>query len=177
MEAKLRETFATFGIPEQVVCDNGPNLVAKSLKNFYRYNGIKIITAPAYHPRSNGAAENMVKTFKNKIKTALDDRSNVSTSLNTLVNRFLMSYKNMVHCATIKTPAELIIRGKVRTRMQMLTESAKDNERNEESQRITAQNNQIKYYGGRKRQLIVGKTVMIRSYTDKQKKGGKRHVS
>lgn len=52
----------------------------------------------------------------------------------------------------------------------MLTESAKDNERNEESQRITAQNNQIKYYGGRKRQLIVGKTVMIRSYTDKQKK-------
>ena len=39
----LRETFARFGIPEQLVSDNGPQLVSEELKIFHNRNSVKHI--------------------------------------------------------------------------------------------------------------------------------------
>lgn len=35
-EKRMRETFSRFGLPEIVVSDNGPQLVPKELKNFFK---------------------------------------------------------------------------------------------------------------------------------------------
>lgn len=88
---KLRECFARFGIPKTLVTDNGTQFVSSQTKTFLDRNGIKQVTTPVASPSSNGQAENWVKTFKNKLKTALSDVENKNESLNTLICRFLLS--------------------------------------------------------------------------------------
>ncbi|CAB4045415.1 integrase core domain, partial [Paramuricea clavata] len=54
---KLREIFATHGLPATVVSDNG-------IEEFMKRNGIKHIKVSPYHPASNGQAERAVRIFK-----------------------------------------------------------------------------------------------------------------
>ena len=59
----LRDLFR-FGIPEQIVSDNGVQLVSEEFQAFIRSNGIGHITSAAYHPATNSLAERAVQTFK-----------------------------------------------------------------------------------------------------------------
>ncbi|CAH1380427.1 unnamed protein product [Tenebrio molitor] len=66
LEEKLRDCFARWGIPKLLVSDNGRSLVATPTEEFLRRNKIQHRTSPPFHPQSNGAAENSVKTFKTR---------------------------------------------------------------------------------------------------------------
>lgn len=55
---------------------------SKEFQNlFVEKNGIKHITSPPYHPSSNGAAENSVKTVKNCIRKALGKGNSLNLNL------------------------------------------------------------------------------------------------
>lgn len=60
----LRSTFARFGLPVELVSDQGPPFTSSEFRSFLTNNGIKQTFSPAYHPASNGAAENAVKLCK-----------------------------------------------------------------------------------------------------------------
>ena len=60
----LRRIFATFGLPEVVVTDNGPSLVSDEFEAWLKRNGIRHKTSPPYHPATNGLAERAVQTVK-----------------------------------------------------------------------------------------------------------------
>ena len=62
---KLRSVFATYGIPEVLVSDNGSVFTSAEFDEFVRRNGIKHLTSAPYHPASNGLAERAVQTVKN----------------------------------------------------------------------------------------------------------------
>ena len=62
--AVLRCVFASFGLPEQIVSDNGLQFVAHEFAEFLRVNGVKHIRVAPYHPSSNGALERLVQSFK-----------------------------------------------------------------------------------------------------------------
>ncbi len=48
---ELRSVFSRFGIPQQLVSDNGPQLVSEEFQSFLRVNGIQHIrSAPYHHP-------------------------------------------------------------------------------------------------------------------------------
>ena len=61
---ELRRLFATYGLPEQLVTDNGPQFVSQEFSSFMKSNGIKHIKTSPYHPASNGAVERFVQTLK-----------------------------------------------------------------------------------------------------------------
>ena len=61
---KLRCSFAIFGLPVELVSDNGPPFKSETFKMFCNANGISHITSPPYHPPSNGLAERGVQTVE-----------------------------------------------------------------------------------------------------------------
>ena len=60
----LHSLFARYGLPEEVVSDNGPQLASEEFSQFPKQNGVKFTRVPPYHPASNGAAERSVQTTK-----------------------------------------------------------------------------------------------------------------
>ena len=56
--------FATHGLPETVVSDNGTAFTSAEFRTFLKKNGIKQITFAPYHPATNGLAERAVQTQK-----------------------------------------------------------------------------------------------------------------
>ena len=71
----LRSLFARYGIPEQLVSDNGPQFTSEEFSQFMQPNGIKHIRTASYHPASNGLAERFVQTFKQSVKAKVHSRS------------------------------------------------------------------------------------------------------
>lgn len=67
---ELRSVFSCFGIPQQLVSDNGLQLVSEEFQSFLRVNGIQHIRSAPYHPSINGLAERFVQTLKKALKTS-----------------------------------------------------------------------------------------------------------
>ena len=49
----IRKRFAAFGLPKQIVSDNGPQFISEEFTAFMRQNHIKHIRSAPYHPASN----------------------------------------------------------------------------------------------------------------------------
>ena len=68
---ELRTLFARFGIPQQLVSDNGAQFTGVQFAEFLGNNGVRHIRVAPSHPSSNGAAGRAVQTVKNGLKAAL----------------------------------------------------------------------------------------------------------
>ena len=64
----LRSIFATHGLPEMLVSDNGPSFKSAEFQGFLKCNGIHHFMIAPYHPASNDLAERAVQTFKSGLK-------------------------------------------------------------------------------------------------------------
>lgn len=155
---RLSELWARWGVPKQVVSDNGPPFTSKELKNFLEADGVEHIFTAPYHPASNGLAENSVKTVKKVIKKAVIEKQDVQKSLNT----FLLYYRNTEHCTTGESPAVLLMGRRLRTRLDVLRP---DRERKV----LKSQNSQTTASGGSDRELGIGQDIWYRTYLKGQK--------
>ena len=119
---KLRSTFAIFGIPEELVSDNGPPFNGREYKEFCNQNGIKCTLTPPLHPCSNGMAEKQVHTIKKNLKKQIHEQEkNVSKkSLQHMLDNFLLKFRTTPHSVTGVSPAERLLRQLPRTRLTML---------------------------------------------------------
>ena len=77
----LQELFTRYGLPQQLVSDNGPQFVAEEFSTFLRLNGVKHIKCAPYHPASKGAAERMVQTMKQSLKASFSQGIPIEQSL------------------------------------------------------------------------------------------------
>ena len=66
---KLRSIFASYGLPEELLSDNGPRVVSEDIDIFFKRNGIKHTLNLPYHDASNGAAERTVQTVKQAVSS------------------------------------------------------------------------------------------------------------
>ena len=107
---ELRSIFSRMGLPQQLVSDNGPQLVSEEFKAFMEENGIQHITSAPYHPATNGLAERFVQSMKKALKSAPSTQS-----LNRRLNAFLLSYRNTPHATTKVSPASAIFKRQLRT--------------------------------------------------------------
>ncbi|XP_063900178.1 uncharacterized protein K02A2.6-like [Zophobas morio] len=154
---KLRETFCRWGIPELIVSDNGTQLVSRDCEQFLRNNGVHHVTIAPYHPASNGAAENAVKSFKRGLKTALFDKRNKNTRTDILVSRYLIHYRNAKHATTNETPAFRMLNRNIRTLFNLIKP---------QEERISYDTRKTP----RTTKFQIGEVVAIRDYKDTNKK-------
>ena len=67
----LRRHFATHGIPDTVISDNGPQFASEVFANFSKEWMFNHVTTSPYHSQSNGMVESSVKIAKNILRTSL----------------------------------------------------------------------------------------------------------
>ena len=124
--SSLRRVFATHGLPQVTVTDNGPAFIGQEFTTFMKKNGVKVINSAPYHPASNGQAERMVRTFKEALKSLkLGD-------LQTKLNRLLYKYRITPHSATGRSPAEMMFKRELRTPFHLLQPGNREKHGNKE---------------------------------------------
>lgn len=111
----LRTFIAAYGLPEEVVSDNGQPFSSKQLATFFKQNGVVHTFSPTYHPQSNGAAERMVRSVKEGLKAQLCDPRLSDRTLQRKIDSWLMDYRNTPHTMPGVTPAELFLGRRPRT--------------------------------------------------------------
>ena len=91
---ELRSVFATHGLPEMIVSDNGTAFTSNEFQEFTTRNCIRRTNTALYLPPSNGLAERGVQTFKEGLKKMTEG------SVETKLARFLFQYKLTPHSTT-----------------------------------------------------------------------------
>ena len=149
---RLRQTFSTHGLPEIIVSDNGSNFTSKEFETFLKLNGIRHITTAPYHPASNGLAERAVQTVKEGIKKQGEG------TLETKVYRFLFQYRITPNTTTGRTPAELLMNRKLKSRLDLI--------RPDVSRTVTVQQERQKQHhdNTRQRKFSAQDPVYVRNY-------------
>lgn len=92
-----------FGIPNVIITDRGSQFNSALFQSLARYFGIKHYTTTAYHPQSNGLAENQHRTFKQQLA------SDKSTSWSDRLPIILMAYRNQIKEDLQVSPSQLVL--------------------------------------------------------------------
>ncbi|XP_028176931.1 uncharacterized protein K02A2.6-like [Ostrinia furnacalis] len=152
--------FSRFGLPSQLVTDNGPPFFSQEFKEYCINNCIKHVTTAPYRPQGNGAAENAVKTVKKALKRAIHSGENVLQAL----YKFLLYYRNCDHATTGVSPAVLLAGRRMRTRLDALRPDVA-------AVAQAAQRRQAAGAGGTPTpQVQVGEPVLARDYSARSEK-------
>lgn len=112
---RLRIMFATHGLPQQIISDNGPSFTSEEFQRFMKENGIRHITSAPYHSSTNGLAERAVQTVKQGLRH-MQGPGSVEEKL----ARFLLKYRITPHSTTGVSPSELLMGRRLRSRLDLL---------------------------------------------------------
>ena len=149
---ELRKIFARFGLPEQLVSDNGPQFVSAEFTQFLKSNGVKHIKSAPYHPSTNGIAERFVQSFKRAMLT------NESLPLEQRLASFLLQYRTTVHATTNATPCMLLMNRQLRTRLDLLRPNIGVQVANKQADQKVSHDQH-----SRDREFMIGQRVMVRN--------------
>ncbi|XP_064469590.1 uncharacterized protein K02A2.6-like [Ornithodoros turicata] len=116
----FREIFLRQGLPEQLVTDNGPQFTSLEFKSFLGTYGVRHILTPPYHPKSNGQAENFVRSMKQALRRAKCGREEDP------LGTFLSKYRSSPHISTGKTPCDLLNKRPFRFKLDLVRPSTQD---------------------------------------------------
>ena len=150
----LHTVFSTFGLPEHLVTDNGPQFVSEDFAMFCRLNGIKHIRCAPYHPASNGLAERFVQSLKSALKASV----NSGLPLQRRVQNFLLNYRSTPHATTGVSPSSLFLHRHIRTRLDLLRPDCESAVRAKHTQQKLQHDQRA-----RERAFFVGQSVMARN--------------
>lgn len=84
--SKLKRLFATHGIPEKLMTDNGTQFTSREFELFTKQWNFTHLTSSPHYPRSNGLAENAVKQAKQLLEKSKTDNSDIMLGLLNLRN-------------------------------------------------------------------------------------------
>ncbi|CAG2221678.1 Uncharacterized protein K02A2.6 [Mytilus edulis] len=112
--AKLKQTFATHGLCDLIISDNGAAFTSKEFADYVKSNGIEHRTSAPWHPVSNGCAERAVQSFKEGMKKIKEG------TVQEKLNRFLFNYRITPQTTTGLAPSELLMKRKLKSRLDLV---------------------------------------------------------
>ena len=151
----LHPIFATHGLPEIIVSDNGSAFTSEEFQEFVKQNGIRHLRSAPYHPASNGLAERAVQTFKNAMKKA------TTSDLETHLSRFLFQYRITPHTTTGVSPAELLMGRQPRSHLDLMRPQVSSRVHANQFRQKMAHDQRT-----RNRSFELGDTVFIKNFAD-----------
>ena len=103
----ISTTFSLFGVPTQIVSDNGPQYTGQPFKAMCKKWGIRHITSSPRYPRSNGMAERSVRTIKNLMTKCKQTGQDIDVAL--------LHLRATPLGGKLPSPAELLLGRSLRT--------------------------------------------------------------
>ena len=116
----LRHVFVTFGVPEEISSDGGPEFTSGETTDFFSCWGIRHRLSSAYFPQSNGRAEVAVKMTKRLLEDNVGEDGNVNTDK---VACALLQQRNTPDRDCKLSPAEVLFGRRLRDSMPQLNKS------------------------------------------------------
>ena len=117
--------ISIFGLPVEIVADNGPPFTSFEFIDFCTTNNIVLTHSPPYHPESNGLAERWVQTAKKALRKELLVPSHLS--IRHRLSNFLFANRNTPCTVTGLTPAQLVLKQNPRSLLTALKPSTVSN--------------------------------------------------
>ena len=110
---RLIGPFARYGIPKGLRIVNSPNLVAKETEDYLKEMGVEHRHTISLWPRANGELERQNRTPLTAIRAVHAEGKNWREEL----NKFLLPNRSTAYSTTGKSPAELLFRRVVNSKM------------------------------------------------------------
>ncbi|UYV67705.1 hypothetical protein LAZ67_5001654, partial [Cordylochernes scorpioides] len=117
--SKLKEIFARYGFPIEIVSDNGLQFVSKDTEQFFMKSGIKHIRVSPYYPKSNGKIERFHRYLKKQLISVKLQGKDWKEELQCV----LMAYRSTPHPSTGKTPALLLFSREIRNKLNDINDN------------------------------------------------------
>jgi hypothetical protein len=124
---KLRSTFATHGLPDVIVTDNGGSFTSSEFANYMHVNGIKHRTTAPWHPSSNGCDKRAVQIFKESMK-----KMNGGTTEEKL-QFVLFHYRIRPQSTTQVPPCQLLMNRQLKSRLDLIFPNIENRVHNKQS--------------------------------------------
>lgn len=109
----LEGMFCRHGIPYQITSDNGPQFKSKLFKDYLTDNCIKHRAVTPLHPAANGEVERQNRSLMKRIRIAQAESKDWKKE----IRKYLFAYRTTPHSTTGVSPAELMFRRKLRTKL------------------------------------------------------------
>jgi len=112
----LEDIFAVHGLPLSLKTDNAQNLTSREFNQYLKDCGIQHKTSIPLWPQSNGEVERQNRSLLKYMKIVYAQGKDIKTEL----HKYLLAYRTTPHSTTGMTPAEMLFRRKVRTKLPEL---------------------------------------------------------
>jgi transposase InsO family protein len=139
LKPALERSFGLLGVPLSVTHDRGPPYTSHEWRKFSKETGFESRPCTPEHPEGNGLAERFMSVLVKTVHAAKAQGKDPQVE----VRRRVMNYRNTPHKSTNKTPAELIMNRRLRTKIPCLVlpaegrvqEEAREKDRESRKQR------------------------------------------
>ncbi|KAJ8884229.1 hypothetical protein PR048_016086 [Dryococelus australis] len=115
-----------------MVADNSPQFRSEEFKTYCQSIEIDLQLTPPFHPQSNGVAERTIQSVKGAImkQTIEYPLGGTLQSLQGNLDKWLFCYRNTPHTSTGRSPADVFLRQKPRTKLLLLKPTLPEYARN-----------------------------------------------
>ncbi|KAJ0174696.1 hypothetical protein K1T71_009804 [Dendrolimus kikuchii] len=155
---RMKEIFSRYGIPSELMTDNGTQFSSREFKNFTKIWGFNHITSSPNYAQSNGKSERAVQTVKKLLKKSILSNSDF--------NLALLNYRNTPRDG-LSSPAQLLMGRTLRCQLPI------NYDKHCKSLPILKKGDNVITINGKNRNkgIVVGHAIAPRSYIVQSKLG------